>query len=58
MLCQEVAAMRYDPATQAAISNPADWIVLLLLLGIVVAINVLIVFGVLGLVANRRSERR
>jgi hypothetical protein len=49
--------MRYDPVTQAAMSNPADWILLLLVLGAVAAMSVLIVFGVLGIVVNRPSEQ-
>ena len=47
--------MRYDPATQAALSDPLGWIVLLLLLATLLAVSVAAVLGALALAARSRQ---
>jgi hypothetical protein len=47
--------MRYDPATQAALSDPLGWILLLLLVAALVTVSVVAVFGALALAARRRQ---
>ena len=46
--------MWYDPATQVALTDPVGWILLFLLLGALLTVSVVAVFGALALSARRR----
>jgi len=45
--------MKYDPATQAALSDPLGWILLLLLVGALVTVIVVAVVAALELARRR-----
>jgi hypothetical protein len=48
--------MQYDPATQAALSNPVAWIVFLLLVGALVIVSMVTICSVLAFTAGGRRQ--